>query len=211
VVREPAIGSGVSDSAGMDGPRFTPDEYPACISELPRYEELQEATAAATGGLEVREILELGTGTGETARRVLAQHPHARLTGLDESAPMLEQAREALPPRQVRELRVGRLQDRLPDGRFELVLSTLAIHHLRPAEKRDLFRRVAEILEPGGRFVLADVVVPERAEDAITPLEEGYDLPDRLESQLAWLREAGLQPQVTWSWKDVAVVAATRP
>ena len=71
---------------------FTPETYSECISDLPRYEELQEATAAATAGPEVREILELGTGTGETARRVLALQPHARLTGLDESAPMLERA-----------------------------------------------------------------------------------------------------------------------
>jgi tRNA (cmo5U34)-methyltransferase len=190
---------------------FTPERYTECISELPRYDELQEAAAAATVGLDVRELLELGTGTGETARRVLALHPHARLTGIDESPPMLAEARRMLPPDQVRELRVARLQDPLPRGAFELVVSALAVHHLPAAEKRDLFRRVAHVLAPGGRFVLADVVVPERPADAITPLEEGYDLPDRLDDQLAWLRAAGLDPAVAWSWKDVAVVAAARP
>jgi tRNA (cmo5U34)-methyltransferase len=195
----------------MDEFRFTPERYPECISELPRYAELQEAAAAATVGPEVREVLELGTGTGETARRVLALHPHARLTGIDESPPMLAEARRTLPPEQVRELRVGRLQDPLPSGPFELVVSALAIHHLPAIEKRDLFRRVADVLTRGGRFVLSDVVVPERPKDAITPLEEGYDVPDRLDDQLAWLRGAGLDPEVTWSWKDVAVVAATRP
>jgi tRNA (cmo5U34)-methyltransferase len=195
----------------MDEVRFTPEKYPDCVSELPRYAELQEATAAATVGPEVREVLELGAGTGETARRVLALHPRARLTGIDESPPMLAEARRTLPPEQVRELRVGRLQDPLPSGPFDLVVSTLAIHHLPAAEKRHLFRRVADVLTRGGRFVLADVVVPERPEDAVTPLEEGYDLPDRLDDQLEWLRDAGLDPEVTWSWKDVAVVAATRP
>ena len=195
----------------MDEVRFTPEKYPECVSELPRYAELQEATAAASVGPEVREVLELGIGTGETARRVFALHPHARLIGIDESPPMLAEARRTLPAERVRELRVGRLQDPLPSGPFELVVSALAIHHLPTAEKRDLFRRVADVLTRGGRFVLADVVVPERPEDAITPLEEGYDLPDRLDDQLAGLREAGLDPEVTWSWKDLAVVAATRP
>jgi tRNA (cmo5U34)-methyltransferase len=195
----------------MDEFRFTPEKYPQCVSELPRYAELQEAAAAATAGPDVREVLELGVGTGETARRVLALHPHARLTGIDESPPMLAEARRTLPPEQVLELRVGRLQDPLPSGPFDLVVSALAIHHLPAAEKRDLFRRVADVLTRGGRFVLADVVLPERPEDAITPLDEGYDLPDRLDDQLAWLREAGLDPDVTWSWKDVAVVAAKRP
>lgn len=193
--------------------RFTPERYSECMDELPRYEELQDATAAATAGagFEPREILELGTGTGETARRVLALHPGASLTGVDESPPMLEEARRALPPEQLRELRVGRLQDPLPSGPFDLVLSALAVHHLASAEKRELFQRVTGVLAPGGRFVLADVVIPERPEDATTPLEEGFDVPDRLDDQLAWLRGAGLEPEVTWSWKDVAVVAARRP
>lgn len=191
--------------------RFTPEEYSRCIDELPRYEELQDAAAAATvDGFEPREILELGTGTGETARRVLALHAGAKLTGLDESPPMLEEARRSLPPEQLRELHVGRLQDPLPSGPFDLVLSALAVHHLISAEKRDLFHRVAAVLVPGGRFVLADVVIPERPEDAITPLEEGFDFPDRLDDQLVWLRGAGLVPAVTLSWKDVAVVSATR-
>ena len=192
--------------------RFTPDDYLETMhSELPHYVELQEATAEAAAGVEAREILELGTGTGETARRVLARHPRARITGVDESPPMLEEARRTLPSGQVRELRVGRLQDPLPDGPFDLVLSALAIHHLTSAEKRDLFRRVAEVLRPGGLFVLADVVIPERPEDAITPLEDGYDLPDRVDHQLAWLREAGLEPALTWSRKDVAALVARRP
>jgi len=33
------------------------------------------------------------------------------------------------------------------------------VHHLDAGEKADLFRRVAAALEPGGRFVLGDVVV----------------------------------------------------
>jgi tRNA (cmo5U34)-methyltransferase len=192
--------------------RFRPEEYRRCIEELPRYEELQDAAAAATAaaGFAPREILELGTGTGETARRVLALHPDAKLTGVDESPPMLEEARRSLPPQQLREMRLGRLQDPLPSGPFDLVRSALTVHHLTSDGKRDLFHRVAGVLAPGGRFVLADVVIPERPEDAITPLEEGFDFPDRLDGQLVWLRGAGLMPAVTWSWRDVAVVSATR-
>ncbi len=174
---------------------------------MPDYETLQERTAAAVGT--AGEILELGVGTGETARRVLGRNPAARLTGIDESPPMLERARAFLPPSA--DLRVGRLQDRLPAGPFDAVVSALAVHHLTPAEKRDLFARVASVLRPGGLFVLADVVVPERPEDVVTPIEEGYDLPDRLDDQLAWLREAALEPEVVWAARDLAVVRATRP
>ena len=43
-------------------------------AEVPDYGSLQEETAAATRSIEARAILELGTGTGETARRLLAVH-----------------------------------------------------------------------------------------------------------------------------------------
>lgn len=81
---------------------------------------------------------------------------------------------------------VGRIADALPEGRYELVVSALAVHHLPSGAKADLFSRVAQRLPQGGRFVLGDMVVPERPEDAVTPIEPGVDLPDRLEDQLDW-------------------------
>ncbi len=189
---------------------FTPERYLESVqAEVPDYETLQELTAAATGEAGAHDILELGVGTGETARRLLERHPDARLVGVDESPPMLEQA-GALLPASV-DLRVARLQDTLPAGPFDAVVSALAVHHLTAAEKRELFARVASVLRPGGVYVLADVVVPERPQDVVTPIEEGYDLPDRLDDQLAWLREAGLEPDVVWAARDLAVVRATRP
>lgn len=72
------------------------------------------------------------------------------------------------------DLRVQRLEDPLPEGPFDLVVSVLAVHHLEADEKRDLFRRVRRALAPGGRFVLADLIVPERAEDVVTPATPGF-------------------------------------
>jgi tRNA (cmo5U34)-methyltransferase len=186
---------------------FTPERYlDSMLEEIPDYVRLQEETVRATAGVDVADILELGVGTGETARRVLDLHPNATLTGVDESPPMLERARTVVPNAS---LVVARLQDPLPPYAYDLVLSALVVHHLTPAEKRDLFGRVAAVLRPGGRFVLADVVVPDDPADAVTPIEAGYDLPDRLDDQLGWLREAGFDPEVRWSSRDLAVVAAT--
>jgi tRNA (cmo5U34)-methyltransferase len=187
---------------------FRPDEYLDLMrSEMPGYERLQDTAAAATGSGATR-ILELGTGTGESALRVLARHPGATLIGIDASADMLAAAGTVLPDA---DLRVARLQDPLPAGPFDLVVSVLAVHHLDGPAKADLFRRVATVLDPGGRFVLADVVVPDDPADARTPLSLDFDLPSRADEQLGWLREAGLDASATWAAGDLTVLVAHRP
>ena len=192
----------------MAGGQFhlSPATYLEAVrAEVPAYDQLQEALTSATRGRTVGRVLDLGTGTGETARRVLEAHPGASLVGIDASPEMVALASARLPGTDVR---VGRLEDDLPDGPFDLVTSALAVHHLTPGEKCRLFARIAEVLPPGGRFVLADVVVPDDPADAVTPLEPDVDLPDRVEDQLRWLSEAGLRPQVVWSRGDLVVVAA---
>ena len=187
---------------------FKPEGYlESMLGEIHDYVELQRETARATAGLSAERILELGIGTGETTRRVLELHPGATLVALDSSAPMVARAQEAFP---AADLRVARLEDALPDGPFDLVVSTLAVHHLDPAGKADLFRRIAEVVRPGGRFVLADVVVPERPEDAVIDCTPGFDLPDPVPLQLEWLRDAGFTARVTWARLDLAVLVADR-
>jgi tRNA (cmo5U34)-methyltransferase len=102
-----------------------------------------------------------------------------------------------------------RLQDPLPGGPFDLVLSVLAVHHLDGPGKADLFRRVAAVLAPGGRLVLGDVVIPDDPADAVTPLSPDFDLPSRVDEQLAWLRAAGLDGRVAWAERDLAVIVAS--
>jgi tRNA (cmo5U34)-methyltransferase len=185
---------------------FDPGTYLENMREdIPVFDELQEETAAATEGVDARDLLELGVGTGMTAKAVLDRHPRAHLVGIDESEAMLAAADLE------GDLRVSRLEDPLPVGPFDLVVSCLAVHHLTSDEKRDLFRRVAEVLRPGGRFVLADVVVPENPDEAVTPTTPGFDRPDPLAEQVEWLRAAGFEARTTWTWKDLAVVRADLP
>lgn len=178
-------------------------------AEVPDYERLQQETAEATRPVAARAILELGTGTGETARRVLTVHPAARLMGIDSSEEMLAAARPRLDPRRA-DLRLGRIENPLPAGTFELVISALAVHHLKGEAKAKLFERVRSALRPGGRFVLGDVVVPERPEDAITPLSPDYDHPSAAAEQLRWLAAGGLSAWTSWQSRDLAVLVAER-
>jgi tRNA (cmo5U34)-methyltransferase len=184
----------------MAGWDWDPDTYLAeMAAEIPGYEELQDAVAAATRGLAAGTVLELGTGTGETASRVLALHPGAAWTGIDSSRPMLARARERLPDA---DLRLARLEDPLPQGPFDLVVSALAVHHLDADGKRDLFTRVAQLTDA---FVLGDAVVPERPEEAVIEIDGVYDMPSSVAEQAAWLRDAGLDVTVTSIRADLAV------
>jgi len=186
---------------------FDPATYAEMIHEdIPVYDELQAQLAAASGDGATR-VLELGTGTGETTRRLLARHPDAVIVGLDESAAMLEAARVALPGDRVT-LVVGAIEDPLPDGQFELVASALCVHHVAGDGKRDLFARVRAALTPGGRFVLADVIVPADPRDAVTELTPGFDHPSPLADQLGWLAQVGFSARVAWEHRDLAVIVA---
>jgi tRNA (cmo5U34)-methyltransferase len=187
---------------------FTPESYLAMMREaVPGYDCLEEEIAEATG-TGAKSVLELGTGTGETARRVLDRHPDAQLIGIDASLGMVKVARESLPTDRVR-LLVGRLEDPLPEGPFDLVVSCLAVHHLEGTSKADLFRRIARKLTPGGRFVLADVVEPVDPSYVVTAIDPDIDHPSKLDEQVAWLEAAGMLPQVTWTHRDLVVIVAT--
>jgi tRNA (cmo5U34)-methyltransferase len=186
---------------------WDPDGYLKMVrAEVPDYDRLQDELASATEGIDARRALELGTGSGVTAQRVLARHPHAQLTGVDSSEEMIAAA--DLPGA---DLRLQDLRDPLPEGPFDIVFSALAVHHLEGPEKADLIARVAAALAPGGRFVLADVVVPADPADVVTPLDAGFDLPETVPDLLRWMEDAGLRARVSWQARDLAVLVADAP
>jgi tRNA threonylcarbamoyl adenosine modification protein (Sua5/YciO/YrdC/YwlC family) len=208
VVRAGAVPESAVAGALSGQFHFDPATYGSLIrADIPVYDAFQDAVCEATGA-GARRLLELGTGTGETAKRVLARHRSAALVGVDASPGMLAVARGVVDA----DLRVGRLEDALPAGPFELVFSALCVHHLDGLGKADLFARVFDALVPGGRFVLGDVVVPVSSADAVTSLTPGYDQPSSVAEQLGWLRGAGfVDARVVWEHRDLVVISAAKP
>lgn len=173
--------------------RFTPEGYLDLIrSEVPRFDQLQEASVDAIPFPPGR-VLELGIGTGETTRRLLALHPEAEVTGLDSSPEMVFEAREL-----GIDVRLARMEDPLPDGPWDLVISVLSVHHLTSEQKRDLFRRVRD---QSRALVLGDVVA---AEPQVAPIEPEHDFPDPAADQAVWCGG-----EVVWAADDLAVIRAT--
>lgn len=188
---------------------FDPDNYEEAVRvDVAAYDRLHAELIAASGQ-GARSILELGTGTGHTARRLLERHPQAELVGVDASEQMLVRARSSLPAERVR-LNVGRLEQGVPAGPFDLVASALCVHHLDGRQKAELFCRVHAALGPGGRFVLADVVIPREPGQARVPLSPGLDKPSPVDDQAQWLTEAGFEVTVPWEERDLAVIVAVK-
>ncbi|HLM66000.1 MAG TPA: class I SAM-dependent methyltransferase [Longimicrobium sp.] len=107
------------------------DAYAARVETAP-YNALYERPAmlALLPPLEGRRVLDAGCGSGIYAQ-LLAERG-ARITGIDESAAMVEHARRRLAGRGV-ELRVADLRAPLPfaDGSFDGIVSALVLHYLR--------------------------------------------------------------------------------
>jgi tRNA (cmo5U34)-methyltransferase len=173
---------------------FSPDTYQEMISEdVPRYDELQRLTVEAVP-FQPDRVLELGVGTGETTRRLLERFPAADVTGLDSTPDMVFHAREL-----GIEVRLARMEDPLPDGPWDLVISVLTIHHLDAAGKQDLFRRVRE---QSRALVFGDVVEvpPDRQ---VASLNEGFDIPSPAADQAEWC-----DGEVVWEADDLAIIRA---
>jgi tRNA (cmo5U34)-methyltransferase len=183
------------------------DTFLAMIrEEIDGYDELQATLAETTTGSPVGSILDLGCGTGETAIATLRQHPEATLMGVDSSDDMLSIARQRLPSATFIS---SRLQDPLPNGPFDVVVSAFAVHHLDADEKASLFRRVKEVMSPGGRFVMLDVVIPTEPADSPIRLEKDVDKPSSVAEMLQWMDDAGLHCEMVYSKDDLAILKAT--
>lgn len=107
------------------------DGYAAGVEHAP-YNALYERPAmlAMLPPVDGRRILDAGCGSGLYCERLLDRG--ARVTGVDESARMLDHARRRLSGRDV-DLRVADLRHPLPfaDGAFDGIVSALTMHYMR--------------------------------------------------------------------------------
>jgi tRNA (cmo5U34)-methyltransferase len=171
---------------------------------------------------DVRRVLDLGTGDGRLLTLLAADRPDMRGVGVDFSEVMLATARERLPAEGRMELVVHDLGQPLPAlGRFDAVVSSMAIHHLEDGRKCALYAEVFEALEPGGVFANFEHVASPTPRlhaaffAAIDEPLENEDPSDRtvdVETQLTWLREIGFDDvDCYWKWLEMALLIGVKP
>ena len=102
-------------------------------------------------------ILDVGCGTGRLLRAAEQRFPNAALEGVDAAVGMVKQAQAVLPAGSRIRYQVA-TAEKLPfaNGQFDLVLSTMTFHHWD--DQRGAISEVARVLQPRGRWLLADFV-----------------------------------------------------
>jgi ubiquinone/menaquinone biosynthesis C-methylase UbiE len=149
------------------------------------------AAAAPSGG----RVLDVGCGPGHLANRLAREH-NLEATGLDLDPAMIERARANAVQSVVAERRptfvVGGVAALpFPAASFDLVVSTLSMHHWADATAGQA--EIGRVLRPGGRALIWDIragVVPLHRHQP-DPLDKVAGSPLRLASATPW----------RWPWR----------
>ena len=109
------------------------------------------------------QVLEIGCGTGSLSLAVKRQYPQALVTGVDIAPDMLATAREKARKAELdvtfREGRIEAIPS--PDRYFDVVLSSLMLHHVHSSDAREQgMREILRVLKPGGCLLIADFASP---------------------------------------------------
>ncbi len=121
--------------------------------------ELRQRTATLARLQPGDAVLDVGCGTGTLAMEVKPRVGRAgRVAGIDPSPQQIARARAKAARRHVPiEFQIGVIEHlAFPDQTFDVVLSTLMMHHLPTSLKRQGLAEIARVLKPGGRLVIAD-------------------------------------------------------
>jgi SAM-dependent methyltransferase len=194
--------------------------------ELPRR---ISAAIVADVGIDVRHVIDIGSGPGVYLARFLHAFPEARGTWTDASAAMLGLAREQL--RDLADRVTFELVDaeRLSGAKLaqaDVIVTSRVLHHFSRESLARLYRVVYELLMPGGFFFNLDHIgapgdwervyrgvrtrlIGERAKPLAAHRHE-YPLAT-LDDHLSWARAAGFaDTDAPWRTLYTALILARR-
>lgn len=105
------------------------------------------------------QVLDVGCGTGTLAlevSRLVGRSGH--VAGIDPGEQQIARARAKAARRNMSiDFQIGVIEQLpFPDQTFDVVFSTLMMHHLPKSLKRQGLDEISRVLKPGGRLVIAD-------------------------------------------------------
>lgn len=101
-------------------------------------------------------ILDLGAGTGILTQLLHQQHPNSHITLVDMSSKMLQIARRKFSNiKNIEYIEDNYLTMKFPH-KYDIIISSLSIHHLDDDEKQVLYKKIYDYLNHKGIFINAD-------------------------------------------------------
>ena len=109
-------------------------------------------------------VLDVGCGTGAVTLAAKAKVAAIEAHGIDASPEMIEVAKEKAAKAGAEiDFQVALIEAiPFPDASFDLVTSSLMLHHLPDDLKRKGFAEIRRVLKPGGRFLAVDFAAESR-------------------------------------------------
>jgi tRNA (cmo5U34)-methyltransferase len=134
------------------------DQYTESVRRSnPCYTEMVEALLAyLPTAWTLNTILELGCGTGNLTLLLRDRFPESKLIGIDVAEGSLAVCQKRMGAKHI-DLRQMDMRTAQFEGEsFDIVVSSLALHHLTDTERRNLYSSVYNWLRCGGRFAFCD-------------------------------------------------------
>lgn len=149
---------------------------------------------------DVKNILDLGAGTGLELIELFKRFPDANITAVDISENMLERLKEREFGNKVKTV-CGNFFDVDFGDNYDAVISTSALHHFLIGDKLELYKKIHNSLKVGGIFLNSDKIVDTNQEelDAVEFYNENInnkphiDTPLSIEHEVEILEKAGFK------------------
>ena len=170
-------------------------------------------------------VIDLGCGTGTLALILKQKYPNAIIKCLDVAEDMVNIAKEKLKSYSNIEFQVEDLHNYEFNQNFDVIISSLALHHLHgDDQKKKFFQKIFSHLNPGGNFFNLDVAIGsnekleeiyvsrwidfmknnfslEQINNELLPKYYHKEIPTQLLRQINWLSELGFTDvEIIWKY-----------
>lgn len=111
-------------------------------------------------------VLDVGCGTGSLALEAKRQVVSGTVYGVDASPEMIARAARKAKRAGLELEFVNAPAQALPfdDGRFDVVMTSMMLHHLPKSSREQCIREIRRVVKPGGRILVVDFDAPSRPE-----------------------------------------------
>lgn len=175
----------------------------------------------------VKNLLDLGCGTGLELEEIFRRFPSLAVTGIDLTPAMLQRLRRKFPDRRLTLCQGDYFQVVFGTDVYDAAVAYQTLHHFTPAQKLSLYRRLYGALKPGGVYLECDYMADTTRQEQYFFNESArlrerygltsgqmfhYDTPCTPAHQIRLLRQAGfVRVAPLWRAGSTVLLRAVRP